>query len=91
VNDPIRDDKNFIVKAYPTIVNNIISYQAGTMLNVRSIQVQVFSLGGQLVYNQTSPYGSGQINMGALPSGPYILTITSNDRKYQFVRRFTKS
>lgn len=91
VNDPVRDDKNFIVKAFPTITNNIISYQAGSMLNVRSIQVQVYTLNGQLLYNQTSPYGSGQVNVSGLPSGPYILTITSNDRKYQFVRRFTKS
>ncbi len=91
VNDPIRDNKNFIVKAFPTITNNIISYQAGNMLNIRSIQVQVYNLGGQLLHNQTSAYGSGQVNVGALPRGAYILTITSNDRKYQFVRRFTKS
>lgn len=91
VNDPIRDDKNFIVTAYPTITSNLIKYQAGTMLNIRSIQVQVFGLGGQLLYNQTSPYGSGQVDVGRLPSGSYILTITSNDRKYQFVRRFTKN
>jgi hypothetical protein len=91
VNDPIRDDKNFIVKAFPTITNNILNYEAGTMLNIRSIQVQVHNIGGQLLYNKNSAYGSGSVNVGALPSGTYILTITSNDRKYQFVRRFSKS
>jgi hypothetical protein len=91
INDPIRDDKNFIVKAFPTITNNILNYQAGTMLNIRSIQVQVHNIGGQLLYNKNTAYGSGTVNVGALPRGSYILTITSNDRKYQFVRRFTKS
>jgi hypothetical protein len=91
VNDPIRDDKNFIVKAFPTITNSRLNYQAGNMLDIRSIQVQVYNLGGQLLYNQNSPYGSGSLNVSGLPRGTYILTITSNDRKYQFVRKFTKS
>ncbi|WP_410960833.1 hypothetical protein, partial [Salmonella sp. SAL4360] len=33
INDPIRNDKNFIVKAFPTITNGILNYQAGNMLN----------------------------------------------------------
>jgi len=91
VGDPIRDDKNFIVKAFPTITSNMLNYQAGNLLNIRSIQVQVFNLAGQMLYNQSAPFGSGSINVSALPRGAYILTITSNDRKYQFVRKFTKS
>ncbi|HSF45367.1 MAG TPA: T9SS type A sorting domain-containing protein, partial [Chitinophagaceae bacterium] len=90
VNDPIRDDKNFIVTAYPTLTNNILNFQAGTMLNIKSIQVQIHNIGGQLMYNKASAYASGSVTVGSLPRGSYILTITSNDRKYQFVRRFTK-
>lgn len=90
-NDPIRDDKNFIVKAFPTLTNNVVNYQAGNMLNIRSIQVQVYNLAGQVLYNQKSAYGSGTINVAMLPKGVYVLAITSNDRKYQFIRRFTKS
>lgn len=90
VNDPIRDDKNFIVTAFPTLANNVLNYQAGTMLNIKSIQVQIHNIGGQLMYNKASAYSSGSVTVGSLPRGSYILTITSNDRKYQFVRRFTK-
>ena len=90
VNDPTRNDKNFIVKAFPTITNGILNYQAGNMLNVKSIQVQVINLAGQVLYNQKAAYGSGNINISNLPRGMYILTITSSDRKYQFIRKFNK-
>ncbi len=90
INDPIRNDKNFIVKAFPTITNGVLNYQAGNMLNVNSIQVQVFNLAGQVLYNQKTSYGSGNINVASFPRGMYILTITSSDRKYQFIRKFTK-
>jgi Secretion system C-terminal sorting domain len=60
------------------------------MLTIKSIQVQVVNLAGQILYNQKSPYGSGTIDISKLPRGMYILTITSNDRKYQFIRKFTK-
>jgi hypothetical protein len=90
-NEPIRDNKNFIVKAFPTITNGVINWQAGNMLNVSSIQVQVYNLAGQVLYNQKQQYQSGTVNISGLPSGSYILTITSSDRKYQFIRRFTKN
>lgn len=91
INDPIRDDKNFISSAFPTITNTVINYRAGNLLNIRSIQVQVWNLGGQLLLNRSTGYGSGSIDVSNLASGTYILTITSNDRKYQFVRKFTRS
>jgi len=90
INTPIRNDKSFIVNAYPTITNGIINYQAGNMLNIKSIQVQIVNLAGQVLYNQKAPYGSGNINTANLPRGLYILTITSSDRKYQFIRKFNK-
>lgn len=90
INNPIRDNKNFIVKAFPTITNGVLNYQAGNLLNIKSIQVQVVNLAGQILYNQKAAYGSGSINLGILPRGMYILTITSSDRKYQFIRKFNK-
>ncbi len=90
VNDPIRDDKNFIVRAFPTITNGVLNYQAGNLLTIKSIQVQVVNLSGQILYNQSAAYGSGNLNLSSLPRGMYILTITSNDRKYQFTRKFNK-
>jgi hypothetical protein len=90
INDPIRNDRNFIVNAFPTLTQHVVNYQTGTMLNIRSLQVQVWNLGGQLLYNRTSGYGSGSVDVSSLPSGTYILTITSNDRKYQFVQKFVR-
>ena len=90
INDPIRNDQNFISSAFPTLTQHMVNYQTGNMLNIRSIQVQVWNLGGQLLYNRNSSYGSGSVDVSALPAGTYILTITSNDRKYQFVRKFVR-
>ena len=90
-NDPIRDDKNFISKAFPTLANDVVNWQAGNMLNIRSIQVQVYNLAGQVLYNKKQSYLSGSVNVSSLPRGTYIIAITSEDRKYQFLRRFTKS
>ena len=90
INDPIRNDRNFIASVFPTLTRNVVNYQTGTMLNIRSIQVQVWNLGGQLLYNRNTGYGSGTVDVSALPSGTYILTITSNDRKYQLVRKFVR-
>jgi hypothetical protein len=90
VNDPIRDDKNFVVKAYPTVATSVINYQAGNMLGIKNVQVQVYNLGGQVMVNKTAAYGSGNVDVSRLPAGTYILTITSSDRKYQFIQRFVK-
>lgn len=91
INDPIRDNKNFIVAAFPTITNNAVHYRAGTMLTIKSIQVQVWDLAGRLLYNQTAAYGSGSVNVSNLPAGTYILTISSSDKKQQFVQKFIRS
>ena len=55
-----------------------------------AIQVQIVNLAGQVLYNQKAAYGSGNINTANLPRGLYILTITSSDRKYKFIRKFNK-
>jgi hypothetical protein len=90
VNDPIRDDKNFVVRAYPTIATSVVNYQAGNMLGIKNVQVQVYNLGGQVMVNKTVAYGSGNVDVSRLPAGTYILTITSSDRKYQFIQRFVR-
>ncbi len=90
VNNPIRDDKNFVVRAYPTITSSVVNYQAGNMLGIKNIQVQVYNLAGQVLVNKSVAYGSGNVDVSRLPAGTYILTITSSDRKYQFIQRFVR-
>lgn len=90
INDPIRNDKNFIRAAYPTLANSLITYQAGNLLTVKKVRVQISSLTGQLLYSQERNYQNGTLDVGRLPKGAYVLTITSQDLKYQFVQKFIK-
>ncbi len=90
VNDPIRNDKNFIKAAFPTITSDIISYQIGNMFTVRRLRIQVANMGGQIIYDKETGYQSGTVDVRGFPRGAYILTVTSNDRKYQFVQKFVK-
>jgi hypothetical protein len=90
VTTPIRNDKNFIKDAYPTLVSDNITFQTGNMYTIKQMRVQVYNLSGQLIYDKSSAYENGTIPMGNRSAGEYILTVTSNDRKYQFVKKFVK-
>lgn len=91
VNTPIRNDNNFIKAAYPTISSNVINYQIGNLFAIKKIRVQVTNLSGQLVYDKETGYQNGVIDVSLLSKGAYILSVTSNDRKYQFVQKFIKN
>jgi hypothetical protein len=91
VNDPIRNDKNFVSRAFPTIANTEIRYQVGNMATIRRVRVQVTNMSGQLMYDQERPYQDGRVDVGLFANGAYVLTVTSLDRKYQFVQKFFKN
>lgn len=90
IDDPIRNDKNFIKTAYPSIVKNSIGYQTGNMFTVKKLMIQVYTINGQLVAQKETGYTSGEVDTRKLSKGAYILTITSGDYKQQFVRKFVK-
>jgi hypothetical protein len=91
INDPVRNDKNFIQKAYPTITTNHIDFRIGNMLTIQKIVVMVYSVSGQLVYRKEEGYTDGTIDVSRLAKGPYVLTITSSDYKQQFIQQFIKN
>jgi hypothetical protein len=91
VNDPVRNDNNFIKAAYPTITDRNIDYFIGNMFTVKRLVIQVHSLNGQQVIRKETGYQNGSLDVTKLASGPYILTITSNDFKQQFVQKFVKN
>jgi photosystem II stability/assembly factor-like uncharacterized protein len=91
VNDPIRNDKNFVSRAFPTIASTEIRYQVGNMANIRRVRVQVTNMSGQLMYDREQPYQDGRVETGLFANGAYVLTVTSLDRKYQFVQKFFKN
>ncbi len=88
--DPVRNDKNFIQRAYPTVVSDQIFYQTGNMFTVKKLTVQLYNSNGQLVSRKETGYTSGTVDMRAMSKGTYILTITSEDRKQQFVQKLVK-
>ena len=91
VSDPVRNDKQFIKSAYPTLVrNNRIDYKIGNMFTIPTIVVQVYNSTGQLLLRKEGAYQDGFLNVQRFPSGSYILTITSKDYKQQFVQPFVK-
>jgi hypothetical protein len=91
VNTPIRNDNNFIKAAYPTLSSNVVNYQIGNLFAIKKIRVQVVNLSGQLVYDKEVAYQNGTVDVSLLSKGAYILTVTSNDRKYQFIQKFIKN
>lgn len=90
VDDPIRNDKNFINRAYPTLVKDRMDYQVGNMFSVKQVAIGITSVNGQLVFRKDAKYESGFIDTRRLSKGLYILTITSKDNKQQFVQKFVK-
>ena len=91
VNTPIRNDDKFIKTAYPRISSNVINFQTGNLLTIKKIRVQVINLSGQLVYDKETSYQNGNVDVSLFSKGEYILSVTSNERKYQFVQKFIKN
>ena len=91
IGDPVRNDKDFIKSALPTIVKSgRIEYQIGNMFTVKRLIVQIHSINGQQVFKNETGYQNGSIDVMKLSKGAYVLTITSNDYEQQFVQKFVK-
>ena len=90
INDPVRNDKNFITQAAPTIVQNTINYTVGNMFTIKRITLAVTNLNGQVLLKKEAPYANGQLNLFPIPRGVYVLSITSDDNKQQYVRKIVK-
>jgi len=91
VNNPIRNNSDFISNVYPTITKNTVNYQIGNMYSIKRLSIQVTSLSGAVVYKKETGYLNGNIDLSNMAAGTYIVSITSNDRKYQTVRKIIKN
>lgn len=87
INDPIVNDKNFIVKVYPTFSQNTVQYKAGNRFEVKNILVQLYNMQGQEVFSRQAAYGDGSVDLSRLPKGAYILSIYSDNRKYRHLQK----
>jgi hypothetical protein len=90
VNNYVLNDKQFITTVYPTVASDVLRYQTGSLTGIRSVNVRITNLSGQTVLQQTAGYQPGQLNIGQLPAGNYILEIISDNRKYKHLQKFVK-
>ncbi len=90
ISNPIRNNTKFIQKVYPTLTQNNVNYLVGDMYTIKRLNIQVSNMSGAVVYNKETGYDNGQVDLSRLSAGTYILTITSNDRKYQNVQKIIK-
>lgn len=88
--NPIMNSAAFINSVYPTVSNNTVNYKIGNMMGVKKISIQVTNIVGAMIMKKETGYENGSVNLGNLPPGMYILTITSSDRKYQTVQKIIK-
>jgi hypothetical protein len=89
--NPIRNNTNFIKNVYPTVTRDVVKYDIGDMYAIKKMHLQVTSAAGGIVMKKDIPYQSGSTNLGHLPAGTYILTITSSDNKYQSTKKIIKN
>lgn len=85
--DPVTNDKNFIKKVFPTIGSDHINYQVGNLFTVKKISIQLFNMSGQEVLRKEQNYQDGNIDISRLADGAYILSITSDDKKYRQLQK----
>jgi hypothetical protein len=60
------------------------------MNGIRKISIELFDLGGKIVYRSVAPYQNGGLNLGELAAGNYVLNIYSEDRKYRHTQKLVK-
>ncbi|MFN5422062.1 MAG: T9SS type A sorting domain-containing protein [bacterium] len=90
VTTPIRNNTDFIKTLFPTISDDQVQFQIGNMYSVKKLNIEVVNTSGALVYKKETGYLNGTIPIRNLAAGTYVVTITSNDRKYQFTRKIIK-
>src|SRR5436190_6706013 len=90
INNPVVNDKDFIVSVYPTISESIVQYRVGGKTDVKKIAVQLFNMQGQELYRQETVYQNGSFNISRFAKGAYILSIYSDNKKYRHVQKIIR-
>ena len=91
INDPIRNDKNFIQSIFPTVVTTNINVRRGSLTTVRKLDIRIFNAVGQLLLKKEDSYRDMDINVSKLAAGSYFISIASSDYKYQTIEQFIKA
>jgi hypothetical protein len=90
VNNIIRNDNNFIKKAFPSVPTNVITYEVGNMVGITKVEIRIVDAIGRLVLRKEEGYTNGLIDVSKLAAGQYVLTISNQSKKQQFVQKIIK-
>lgn len=90
VNEPVRNTPAFIVQSWPSPATSVINYRAGTMTGINKIKIEITDVAGRLMMRREEPYTSNTIDVNRFAPGAYILTISNEAKRQQFVHRFVK-
>jgi hypothetical protein len=91
VNDPVRNDKNFIEKIWPTVTNGSLNIRRGSLTGIKKLDIRLYSANGQLLLKREDGYRDLTVDVSRLAAGPYFISISSSDYKYQTVEQFIKN
>jgi hypothetical protein len=91
VPDVIVNDKRFITSVFPTVISNDLNFRTGTLTGIRTINLRVMNLSGQVLLQKTQGYQAGSVQLGNFSTGTYLLEIWSDDRKYKHLQQFVKA
>ncbi|HEV7620655.1 MAG TPA: T9SS type A sorting domain-containing protein, partial [Flavisolibacter sp.] len=80
---------NFITSVYPTVTSGIINYTVGNAALSR-FNLRIFAINGQQMYSSVIAYQNGTIDFKFFAKGAYILSFTSDDGKYKYVKKVIK-
>jgi len=88
--EPVRNDPGFIRNVFPNPTRGTVFFRVGDKSSVRRLHLQVANLSGQTLIDRMENYRDGSVDLGRLPRGTYILTLTSLDGRWQDTRRILK-
>jgi len=83
-------NSNFIKITYPTFSRGDLFYSIGSVTGIIEMNVKVFALNGQLLYQADLPYRDGVLHLQGLPAGSYVAVFAASKNKYRYISRFNK-
>jgi len=83
-------NSNFIKITYPTFSRGDLFYSIGSVTGIIEMNVKVFALNGQLLYQADLPYRDGVLHLQGLAAGSYVAVFAASKNKYRYISRFNK-
>ncbi len=86
----IQNNKEFISLVYPTLTASNLNFTTGGATGVKQMTVQVTDLQGRQLQQKVFAFKNGQVSLGNLPAGMYLIKFTSDNRRYTHLQKIVK-